>query len=167
MLFLIAASQEHQQIIKATSSEFLFPCLESLLLFYHYLKEGYITFLTFLYIFVFLLCHEDIELKPGSKKLNKNSFSVCYWNLNSLSAHNFSKLPQLKAYISVYKHDFLCLSETYLDSFTPDGLLEIDGYNLVRTDHPNNIKGDGVCICYKEALPARVIGLPYLKAALF
>ena len=67
----------------------------------------------------------------------------------------------------MYKHDFLCLSETYLDSFTPDGLLEIDGYNLVRTDHPNNIKGDGVCICYKEALPARVIGLPYLKAALF
>ena len=44
------------------------------------------------------------------------------------------------------KHDFICLSETYLDSSTPDGLLEIDGYILVRADHTNNIKRGGVCI---------------------
>ena len=46
----------------------------------------------------------------------------------------------------MYKHDLIWLSETYLDSSTPDGLLEIDGYTLVRLDHPNNIKRDGVCI---------------------
>ena len=40
----------------------------------------------------------------------------------------------------MYKHDFMRLSETYLDSSIPDGLLEIDGYNLVRADNPNNIK---------------------------
>ena len=67
----------------------------------------------------------------------------------------------MKAYISMYKHDFTCLSETYLDS-----LLEIDGYVLVRADHPNNIKRGGVCIYYKESLPVRVISLPYLKEAL-
>ena len=48
----------------------------------------------------------------------------------------------------MYKHDFICLSETYLDSPTPDRLLEIDGYILVRADHPNNIKRGGVCIYY-------------------
>ena len=64
------------------------------------------------------------------------------------------------------KHDFICLSETYLDSSTPDSLLEIDGYILVRADHPNNIKRGGVCIYYKESLPVRVIILPYLKEAL-
>ena len=64
----------------------------------------------------------------------------------------------------MYKHDFICLSETYLDSSTPDGLLEIDGCNLVRADHPNNIKR--VCIYYKESLPVQVISLPYLKKAL-
>ena len=67
----------------------------------------------------------------------------------------------------MYKHDFICLSETYLDSSTPDGLLEIDGYNLVRVDHPNNIKRSEVCIYYKESLPVRVMSLPYLKEALF
>ena len=47
---------------------------------------------------------------------------------------------QLKMYNSIYKHDFICLSKTYLDSVTFDTLLEIEGYNLVCTDHLNNIK---------------------------
>ena len=129
--------------------------LENLLLFSHYLKGVCITVITLLYIFVLLLCHGDIEPNPGPKKLKKNSLSVCHWNLNSLSAHNFSKLTQMKAYISMYKHDVICLSETYLDSSTPDSLLEIDGYILVRADHPNNIKRGGICIYYKESLPVQ------------
>ena len=139
---------------------------ENLLLFYHYLKGVYTTVITLLYIFVLFLCHGDIEPNPGPKKLLKNSISVCHWNLNNLSAHNFSKLTQMKACISMYKHDFICLSETYLDSSTVDSLLKIDGYILVRADHPNNIKRGGVCIYYKESLPVRVISLPYLKEAL-
>ena len=120
-----------------------------------------------IFIFALLLCHGDIEINPAPKKLKKkNSLSVCHWNLNSLSVPNFSKLTQLKAYISKYKHDFICLSETYLDSSIPDSLLEIDGYNLIRSDHPNYIKRGGVCIYFKEILPVRVINIPYLKEAL-
>ena len=60
--------------------------------------------------------------KPRTKETKKKrSLSVCHWNLNSWSAHNFLKLTQMKANISMYKHDFICLSETYLDSSTPDG----------------------------------------------
>ena len=145
-----------------------FTCLiESLLLFYHYFESAYIVLFTLLYVFALLQCHGDIEVNPGPKKLlNNKSLSICHWNLNSLTAHNYSKLTQLKAYISIYKHDFACLSETYLDSLTPNSLLEIDGYNLIRADHPNNTKRGGVCIYYKEPLPVRVIGLPYLKEAL-
>ena len=49
---------------------------------------------------------------------------------------------QSKAYNSIYKHDFICLSETYLDSSTPlnDNSLQIKGYNLDRADHPSDIK---------------------------
>ena len=90
--------------------------LENLLLFYHYFEGLYTTVLTLLYMFFLLLCHGDIEPNPGPKKLKNNSLSVCHWNLNSLSAHNFSKLSQMKAYISMYKHDFICVSETYLHS---------------------------------------------------
>ena len=66
----------------------------------------------------------------------------------------------------MYKHDFICLSETYLVSSTPDDLPKIDGYNLVRADHPSNIKRNGVCIYYKQSLPVPVISLRYLKEAL-
>ena len=140
--------------------------IESSLLFYHYFESAYISLFTLLYIFALLQCHGDIELNTGPKKLRNKSLSVCHWNLNSLTAHNYSKLTQLKAYTSMYKHDFICLSETYLDSSTPDSLLEIDGYNLIRADHPDNIKRGGVCIYYKESLPVRVLSSPYLKEAL-
>ena len=57
------------------------------------------------------------------------------------------------------KHDFISLSETYLDFSVSDSLLKIDGYNLVRVDHPNDTKRGEVCIYYKESLPVRVIKL--------
>ena len=54
-------------------------------------------------------------------------------------------------------------SETYLESSTNlnDNSLQIEGYNLVRADHPNDIKKGGVCIYFRESLP--VIAIPYLK----
>ena len=80
--------------------------LENSLLLYHYLEGVYSAVITLLYIFVLLLCHGDLEPNPGPKKLKNNSLAVCHWNLNSLSAHNFLKITQMKAYISMYKHDF-------------------------------------------------------------
>ena len=139
---------------------------ETLLLFFHYVNGVYITIITLLFIFALLLCHGDIEINPGPKKLKKNSLSVCHCNLNSLSAHNFSKSTQLKVYVSECKHDFICLSETYLDSSIPDSLLYIDGYNLICSDHPNDIERGGACIYFKEILSARIISIPYLKEAL-
>ena len=58
------------------------------------------------------------------------------------------------------------MSETYLVSSTPDGLVEIDGYNLVRADHPNNMKRSGVCIYYKEAFPGYKLTLSQRSIAL-
>ena len=72
----------------------LISMFETLLLFFHYVEGVYITIITFLFIFTLLLCHGDIEINPGPKKL-----TVCHWNLNSLSAHNSSKLTQLKELI--------------------------------------------------------------------
>ena len=74
----------------------------------------------------------------------------------------------LKAYNAIYKYDFICLSETYLDSSIPSDhvLLELEGYKVICAGHPNNVKRGGVCICYKVSLPVRVINLPYLQEAL-
>ena len=45
-------------------------------------------------------------------------------------------------------------------------MINIEGYNLIRADHPGNIKRGGVCIYYKESLPVRIINLPNFKKAL-
>ena len=86
----------------------------------------------------------DVEMNPGPKLISKESFSICHWNLNSITAHNYTKILHLKADMAICKFDTICLSETYLDSTLPtlpDGEnLHISGYNLVRFDHPSNIK---------------------------
>ena len=87
----------------------------------------------------------DVELNPGPKSKATNTFSVCHWNLTSISAHNYSKVSLSKAYVTVHKFDIVCLSETYIDSNTaPDeDNLEVLGYNLIRSDHPSNSKRGG------------------------
>ena len=75
-----------------------------------------------------LLC-DDVEFNPGPKQNTAKKLSICHWNLNSITAHNFAKLVLLKAYKSIHKFDIICLSETYLDSsiLHDDINLEIPG----------------------------------------
>ena len=144
----------------------LISLFEVLLSCWQYFESAFLFLLTLVYMFIILPCHEDVEPNPGPRKQKPNYLSVCPWNLNSLTAHNFSKLAQLQAYNSIYKYELICLSETYLDSSTPDNLFEIEGYKVIRVDHPDNIKRGGVCIYYKESLPVRVINTTYFKEAL-
>ena len=53
--------------------------------------------------------------------------------------------------------------ETHLDLATPNNLLEIEGYNLVRADYLNNARWS---TCYKESLPVRALNLPYFNESL-
>ena len=151
--------------LMSNMSKNLGSILKCLFLCFHCFESVFLSLLTFFYIFLLLRSHGDIELKPGPSKIKEN-LSACHWNFNFITTHNFSKLTQLKAYVSTYKYDFIFLSETYLDSSTHDNLIDIEGYNLVCPDHPDNIKRGGVGIYYKDSLPVRVISLPFFKEAL-
>ena len=106
----------------------------------------------------------DIEQNPGPKSNSCQSFSVCHWSFNSISAHNFVKIPVLKTHIATHKLDVICLSETYLDASisNDDDNLEIPGYHLLRADHPSNTKQGGVCIYYRNSLPLKILNIQYL-----
>ena len=43
-----------------------------------------------------VLLSDDIEINPGPKRTPKASLSICHWNLNSISAHNYAKLSLLR-----------------------------------------------------------------------
>ena len=110
----------------------------------------------------------DVEVNPGPKKKYKDCLSVCLWNLNSISAYDYSKLFLLNSYNSLHKFDIICLTETYLDSNIPlnDNNLETSGYTLVCSDHLSNIKRGSACLYYKNSLPLRVINIGYLNECL-
>ena len=64
-------------------------------------------------VLLLLICAGDNELNPDPKKRDScYNLSLCYWNLNSIAAHNFSKLTQ-EAYNMERNFDLICLSETY------------------------------------------------------
>ena len=99
-----------------------------------------------------LFCFSDIETNPGPKY---SSLTFCHWNLNGLTAHDSIKISLLQAHLTQHNYDIICLSETFLNSpfETNDDRISIDGYNLIRVDHPSYSKTGGVCICYKEHIP--------------
>ena len=117
------------------------------------------------YFFRLLELSGDIEFSPGPKPDSSQSFSICHWNLNSMSAHNYSKISLLTAYISIHDFDIICLSETYLTSTTDinDENLKIPGYIMYRADHPSDVKRGGVCIYYKTMLPLKVLSTNFLQ----
>ena len=112
-----------------------------------------------------LLLSGDAELNPGPRRNSRNAFSICHWNLNNISAHNYAKVFLLKAYIVIHKFDIISISETYLDSGTPsdDNNLEISGYTLVLSNHPSNNERGGICIYYKIVLPLKILNVQYLQ----
>ena len=93
--------------------------------------------------------------------------TICHWNLNSITVHNFAKIDLLEAYKTIHQYDIF-LSEFYLDATvsSDNDNLSINGYKLVRTDHPGNVKGGGVCVYFKESLPVRYFPNSYLKECL-
>ena len=106
----------------------------------------------------------DIEFNTGPKPGSSQSFSIFHRNLNSMPAHNYSKISLLTVYISIHDLD-ICLSETYVTSTTDinDENLKIPEYIMHRVDHPSNAKRGGVCIYYKTMLPLKVLSANFLQ----
>ena len=107
----------------------------------------------------------DVETNPGPQSKRCQEFSICHWNLNGIATLSLLKVSLLKAYITTYNYDVICLSETYLDSsiLSDDNNLEILGYDPVRADHPCNNKRGGVCVYYRNSLPLEILDIFYLQ----
>ena len=75
----------------------------------------------------------DVKKNPGNKSYTGQFLTICHWNLDRITAHNFIKTALLKAYLSIHKMDIVCLFETFLDSAIPidNNNLQITGYSSV------------------------------------
>ena len=102
----------------------------------------------------------EVETNPEPQSKHCQELLTCHWNSSSIATHSCIKVSLLKAYITIYNYDVICLSATYLDSsiLSNDKNLEIPGYNLIRADHPSNIKQGAFCVYYKNCLPLKNTG---------
>ena len=96
----------------------------------------------------------DIEQNPGPSFV-EGYFNFAHWNLNSLPAHNYARISQLKAYVSQHNLHILALSETALKSSNKSEDIRIDGYTVIRRDLPENTTHGGVLIFHKDDLAVR------------
>ena len=98
---------------------------------------------------------------PGPRPNPCPSFSICHWNLNSLTAHNYLEVSLLRAYVAIRKFDVVCLSETYLNSFnlSDDHNFNLLGCNVAMGQSPIKYKKTekgSVCIYFRNSLPLKV-----------
>ena len=78
-------------------------------------------FYVFILIYYLLWC-SFLSVLFGSIKVNSSPipssgqwqcFSICHWNLNSITAHNYAKSPLLTAYNLVHNFEIICISDIY------------------------------------------------------
>ena len=61
-----------------------------------------------------IILRGDVEVNSGPKNSVSECLSIYHWNLNSISAHDYSKLFLLKASISVHKLDIIFVSQKHI-----------------------------------------------------
>ena len=100
----------------------------------------------------------DFEINPEPRPNPCQSFSICHWNLSSLTAHNYLKVSLLRVYVAiknlmlyVYQGPFL-IRLTYL-------MITI----LIFLPTPIKCKKGGVCIYFKISLPLKALDIQLLQ----
>ena len=99
-----------------------------------------------------MLTHGDIHPNPGPIS---SLFKFAHWNLNSIVAHDFSRIPLLEAFANQENLKLFAITESALKNKVPDQKIEIEGFSHIRNDLPANDRCGGVLLYYKNDLPVK------------
>ena len=135
-----------------------FRCLILLLVYCEYLLLTMPT-VAIWYFQLVLSLSNDIAENPGPignhDTANSRLFSICNWNLNTLSKDDFSRIHLLKAHNAIHDYDIISLCETSLGRNENVPLNIFPGYQYYACNHSSGEKKGGVGIFYKESLPIK------------
>ena len=104
-----------------------------------------------------LLISGSVEKNPGPKRHEKNSLSFAMWNLDSIPARDYCRLPLIESFQAVYDFDIFGACETSLTDLIPNENIFIHGFSPepFRSNKPQNAHSGGVCLYYKPNLPIK------------
>ena len=123
----------------------------------------------FLYLFCYYILYWKIVILRSIQDLRKAYpifflvvniqffFLVVTGMFNSILAHN--KLSLLATYHAINQYHILCISDTYLGSSVSvdENILSLQGYNLLRSYHLDDVKREGICMYFEENQSTRRI----------
>ena len=100
-----------------------------------------------------MFSHGDIHPNPGPS--SSSFFNFAHWNLNSLTAHDFARIPILETFAIQENLNLLAITESALKKDVPNNKIDIDGFSHIRNDLPPNDRRGGVVLYYKKDLPVK------------
>ncbi len=112
------------------------------------------NFAYFLCIVNMLLIMAGIESNPGPIKKNL-SFAV--WNLDSLPARDYARIPLIESFQASYKFDIFGICESSLTGDIANDVILIEGFSPdpIRADKADDTRNGGVCLYFREDLPIK------------
>ena len=87
-----------------------------------------------------------IEINPGPVKTKKNNFSFAVWDLDSIPARDYERIPLIESFQSTYNFDIFGQCESILSDVIPNEDI------LINFPKPENSRNGVVCIYFKGNL---------------
>ena len=114
-----------------------------------------INFVFLLSVLSLLLIMAGIETNPGPNSRKNLSFAV--WNLDSLPARDYARIPLIESFQAEYKFDMFGVCESALNSGIPNDGIVVDGFSPdpIRADKADDTRNGGVVLYYREDLPIK------------
>ena len=96
---------------------------------------------------IWLFICGDIKINPGHKT---EDLRFMQWNLNSLTAHSFSRISLIQAYMVQHDLHIAAFSESALSKDILDSKIQIPGYCAIRFDLSDSDSHGGVIVYHKS-----------------
>ena len=111
--------------------------------------------LFYLFILKILLIMSGIEQNPGPLNLRESQLSFAVWNLDSLPARDYARVPLIDAFQSFHSFDIFGVCESFLNKDIGNDDIYTNGFSadVFRSGKPEYFRNGAVCLYYKDHLP--------------
>ena len=91
-----------------------------------------------------------VELNPGPVKSKVTNLSFAVWNLDSIPARNYARIPLIETFQSTYNFDIFGVCESLLNNDIPNEDIFVNGFSPepFRADKPKNSRNGEVCLFF-------------------
>ena len=119
---------------------------------------AFINFAFFIFVLqTLLILSGNVAKNPGPSQPTKTKLSFAIWNLDSLPAREFARIPLIETFQATYSFDLFGVVESSLNNSIKNESIFISGYSPdpFRADKPETNRCGGVCLYFKEGLPIK------------